>query len=459
MAIGDCESASSPNRLRRAADWAKLLAPTGAETRLGQALRQLIQTSGARRSRASSSSATAARTPASRPRPRSNWPDEAKIPVFTVGLGSDRQPTNVAVCDLAVPARAYPGDHYTVTGYVQAQGMAGKVVTVQLLSRPAGDDARRRTAGHRRRDREPANHPRRRRRGAAGEVRADARRARPPDACAFASSRRRATATWPTTSARPTSKSSTARTTSCCWPAGRCGNISSCATNCIRDHSTTVDVLLQSGQPGMSQEANKILDDFPATREEMYDYDCVVAFDPNWQALSAGAGGTAGKMGRRAGRRADRRRRAGLRRPGRRRLGARPRHDADPQSVPGRVSRPAGGHGEQHVCRPRSPGRWSFTREGLEADFLWLADTATASRQAWAEFPGVYSYCPVRGPKPGATVFARFSDPRAAPGRPAAGLLRRAVLRRRAACSTWAAARCGGSARSTRPTSSSSTPS
>ena len=67
---------------------------------------------------------------------------EAKIPVFTVGLGSDRQPTNVAVCDLVVPARAYPGDHYTVTGYVQAQGMAGKVVTVQLLGRPAGNGAR-----------------------------------------------------------------------------------------------------------------------------------------------------------------------------------------------------------------------------------------------------------------------------------------------------------------------------
>jgi len=47
-----------------------------------------------------------------------------------------------------------------------------------------------------------------------------------------------------------------------------------------RDHSTTVDVLLQSGKSGMSQEAQKILDDFPATREEMYDYDCVVAFDP-----------------------------------------------------------------------------------------------------------------------------------------------------------------------------------
>ncbi len=54
-----------------------------------------------------------------------------------------------------------------------------------------------------------------------------------------------------------------------------------------RDRSTTLDVFVQTGQEGMSQEG-KILDEFPSTREAMYDYDCVVAFDPDWQALSAG---------------------------------------------------------------------------------------------------------------------------------------------------------------------------
>jgi hypothetical protein len=53
-----------------------------------------------------------------------------------------------------------------------------------------------------------------------------------------------------------------------------------------------------------------------------------------------------------------------------------------------------------------------FTREGQDADFLWLADSATASRQAWASFPGVYSFLPVRGVKPGATLYARLKDSR-----------------------------------------------
>ena len=62
---------------------------------------------------------------------------ESKVPVFAVGVGSDRQPESVRISDLAAPPRAFPGDRYTVTGYLQAQKMAGRVVTVQLFSREA----------------------------------------------------------------------------------------------------------------------------------------------------------------------------------------------------------------------------------------------------------------------------------------------------------------------------------
>jgi hypothetical protein len=54
-----------------------------------------------------------------------------------------------------------------------------------------------------------------------------------------------------------------------------------------------------------------------------------------------------------------------------------------------------------------------FTREGLESEFLWLADSPSRSQQIWTEFPGVYGYYAVRGPKPGATVFGRYGDPAA----------------------------------------------
>jgi hypothetical protein len=122
-------------------DWAKLLAPTGIETRLGQALRQLIQTERGAPVSGVVVLSDGGQNAGISPESAVELATEAKIPVFAVGLGSDRQPTNVSVSDLAVPARAYPGDRYTVTGYVQAHGMRGRVATVQLLGRPANDAA------------------------------------------------------------------------------------------------------------------------------------------------------------------------------------------------------------------------------------------------------------------------------------------------------------------------------
>ena len=57
---------------------------------------------------------------------------EARIPIYAIGIGSANRPTNVRVSDLVAPARAYPGDRFQVTGYVQAQGLAGRTVTVEI---------------------------------------------------------------------------------------------------------------------------------------------------------------------------------------------------------------------------------------------------------------------------------------------------------------------------------------
>jgi hypothetical protein len=62
----------------------------------------------------------------------------------------------------------------------------------------------------------------------------------------------------------------------------------------------------------------------------------------------------------------------------------------------------------------QQPWPLDFTREGLEAEFLWLDDNAQASREAWDSFKGVFGYYRVRGAKPGATTYALYSDPEAA---------------------------------------------
>ena len=395
-------------------EWNELLAPVGAETRLGQALRQLIQTQrdapvsgivvfsdGGQNAGISSEAAV-------------ELAQDAKIPIFAVGLGSDRQPTNVAVCDLTAPARAYPGDRYTVTGYVQAQGMAGRVVVVQLLARPTGDGngASRRGTGEVIEGRPITI-------GGDGEVlpvkfeltpEAPERRTLCFRVRAPADDRNLAD------NLRETDVEIVDRKNRVLLLAGGpTREYQFLRSQLYRDRSTTLDVLLQSGQPGMSQEADVILDDFPVTRDEMYDYDCVVALDPDWQALDTTqmellekwvgeqGGGlivVAGSVyaGRGIG--------GWIQDPA-----TGPIRTLYPVEFPGRLMAMA-----NSAYASREPWPLDFTREGTEADFLWLDDTATASRQGWAEFPGVYGYCPVRGPKPGATVLACFSDPRVAMG-------------------------------------------
>ncbi|MDR0522327.1 MAG: VWA domain-containing protein [Planctomycetaceae bacterium] len=54
----------------------------------------------------------------------------------------------------------------------------------------------------------------------------------------------------------------------------------------FRDKTMSVDVYLPWAQRGISQNADKILEKFPMTRNEMAEYDVVIAFDPNWRDLS-----------------------------------------------------------------------------------------------------------------------------------------------------------------------------
>jgi hypothetical protein len=393
-------------------DWAKLLAPTGAETRLGQALRQLIQEERDTPVSGIIVFSDGGQNAGIPPEAAVALAQEARIPVYTVGLGSNRQPTNVAVCDLAAPVRAYPGDHYTLTGYLQAQGMAGKVVTVQVLSRAASSTPDSKTPG-------------------GGEVIASQQVTLGGDGevlpvkfdLVHRSTGRRTLCLQIKTpegdanladNARETDIEIVDRKTHVLLLAdGPMREYQFLRNQLYRDRYTTVDVLLQSGKPGMSQEAKKILDDFPSTRPEMFDYDCVVAFDLDWKLLKPGQVELLEKwVGEQGG---------GLI------VMAGPVdackgpdswvHDPRmnlirnlyPVEFPGRLAAT-----ENNMYATGEPWPLDFTRAGEEADFLWLGDSATASSRAWATFPGVFSYCPVRGPKAGAAVYARFSDPRVA---------------------------------------------
>ncbi len=334
-----------------------------------------------------------------------------QFPIFPIGIGSDKQPRSVRVSDLAAPARALPGDDYVVTGYVQAQGMAGRVVEVQLLARDAGADATPGSGDLIARQQITL--------AADGEV-SPVKLTLTPDEPG------RRTLTFrvesiegdrdPNDNFREADVEVVDRKNKVLIVAGGpMREYRFLRTLLYRDRSTTIDVLLQSARPGVSQEADKLLDDFPITREEMFEYDCVIAFDPDWQDLAldqinlletwvAEQGGglivVAGQVhtARTIGGWVE---------------------DQNMEKI--RALYPVEFYRrfsaiEEGMAVAEEPWPLDFTREGLDAGYLSLEDDPAAGREAWAAFEGIYSYCPVRGAKPGASVLARFADPRSGAG-------------------------------------------
>jgi hypothetical protein len=355
---------------------------------------------------------------------------DARIRVYTVGLGSDRPPSNVRVADIEAPRRVFAGDRFTVTGYVQAREVQGRV-TVELLSSPFDPDAPQPAPGT-----EPPGtqleDSRRVDLSAEGELQPVQFELEPDDS-------------------ETGQRIYTVRVRDVGDDLNETDNMKSakvevvtqsCKVLLIADGPTreyrfvrnmlyqnmraeeelhperapsfTVSVWLQSAPAGISQDALDILTDFPETEPELFEqFDCIVAFDPDWTMLTTEQAMLLEKwIARRAG---------GL------------------ILVSGRIHTPEWALTERGDPRidivrglcpvaldvrrgTRSTGRYGstqswpleITEEGQNQKFLWIDDDRDRSLNRWSEFEGVYGYFPsfaVKEVKPGATVLARFMDP------------------------------------------------
>jgi len=209
----------------------------------------------------------------------------AGVAVSPVGIGSDSLPANVRVADLIVPARVFPGDAFAVTAYLQAQGLEGERVRVELLERPGAEPD------------QPAAGP-----DAAGQLLDTVEAVLPGDGELVAV--RFDLAGLPTPGSRmltlrvvpPAADRAAAddrqsagievvdRVTRVLLMAAGPGREYQFMRNVLhRDASFEVDVLLGTAAPGMSQDARRILDAFPPSDEALAAYDAVVAIDFDWQ--------------------------------------------------------------------------------------------------------------------------------------------------------------------------------
>ncbi len=392
-------------------DWNSTLLPRGSKTRMGDAVQYLVN-----KERGGPIAGIILYTDG-----RSNSGEDVEIavraartyniPLFPVGIGSNEQAKNIRVVDIEAPERVYPGDNFKITGYIQAYGAENRSVTVDLVSRPvntASDDSSQDKIEDQIQldladdgETRPVEFELEPDESLQGKRDYVIRVQAPPDDKNERDNQRSATV-----------EIVDRRTKVLLLAGGPTREYRFLRNMLFRDDEVEVHVHLQTAEDTISQEADEVVYDFPQLDEELYDYDAIVAFDPDWEALddsqielverwvSEEAGGlfvVAGPVFTPEWSRMRRGRRRGI--------------DLIKNLYPvvfynqGGVTLSLGRFGGDTA--------WpiQFSDDGLSAEFLWLDNSQLGSEQAWASFEGVYGFYKAKDPKPGAKVYSRFSDP------------------------------------------------
>lgn len=341
-----------------------------------------------------------------------------EVALYPVGLGSSQPPTNVRVVDLDAPRRVYPGDKFVVAAVLQATGKSPLEVDVELIdaldsgeeeasNAPGADDLATSLPGGQVLE---SQHVRLEPDASLTDIRFEiepqtvgrrhlaVRIVAPPDDHNRIDDMQ--TARYEVV----------ARKLKVLAIAGGPTREYLFVRNLLyRDESVEVDVWLQTGRPGMSQDADALLTAFPETAEELFEYDAIVMFDPDWSAIDAAsldlldqfltqqAGGMVLVAGpvyhpKITADRGDRR--------------TNQIRGFFPVNLATRGPLLGGG-------RQGGSSAWplQFTPEAGSAEFLWIADTPQQSSELWQEVGSVYDFVGVKSAKPGAKVYAYFSDP------------------------------------------------
>jgi hypothetical protein len=329
-----------------------------------------------------------------------------EVRIHPVGLGTDKNPTNVKILDMEAPKRVFPGDRFRITGLVQASGMLGTQVPVQLRRRPGGGSNVGPTIEEERTLTLEGD----------DAITSLAFEVTPREVGPWI---------YELKVLAPTSDSNAAdnqfesevrvvepNSTILILAGGPTREYQFVRNLLFREPTVQSHVFLQSSGPGVSQEAKQLLTEFPKTLAEMTKYDAVIAFDADWTQLtseqidvletwvSQQAGGlivVAGPVStpKWAGNNGNGNRNAEILR----------------GMVP--VIMNTRGARLVSIGRFESETAWPLTvaSNALATDFLQVGTSIEESRKAWERFRGVFSFYGCYEPKPAASVLLTFSDP------------------------------------------------
>ncbi len=264
-------------------DWALALQPTGIETRMGDAIKAVLDrevgnplagiillTDGRNNAGLDPKSVIASAK-------------SARVPLYVVGLGSERSPPNLRLLEVDVPQRLYPGDKFSLSAIIGSSGFAGKTVTVQVLAGPEGAN--------------PAT--------LAIE---NEQQVFLPDQEAVVTTRfelqPKAVGKWQYMvkviplegDADDRDNTSLAavevierKNRVLIFAGGPTREYQFVRNLLFRDRDVESHVLLQSGDAGTSQESKKLLDAFPPDRAALAQYDAILTFDADWNEVPESA--------------------------------------------------------------------------------------------------------------------------------------------------------------------------
>ncbi len=387
-------------------DWSNQLMATGIETRLGDAVQAILEQERGNPLAAIVMVSDGQSNAGVDPVGTVSAAGASNVKLYAIGVGSAEDPVNARIVDVEAPKRVYPGDRFRLTALLQASGLQGKSCVVQLRRRASGAEAGNLTIEEEL------------------QVELNDGNALSP---VYFDVKPREIGSWvydvkllppPQDSNQQDNQLDTEvrvvepRTTVLILAGGPTREYQFVRNLLFRDQAVQSHVFLQTGTPGMSQEADQLLTAFPSNMAEMAQYDCVIAFDADWMSLSVPqlevlekwvaqqAGGLILVLGPVAspkwtGTSGNGDRRAEILR------------NLSPMVLNGRGTRLVS------MGRFESESVWplKFSEDARTVDFLELSENPEESRDLWSRFTGVYSFYASYEPKPGALPLAYFSDP------------------------------------------------
>ncbi|MBX3443947.1 MAG: VWA domain-containing protein [Planctomyces sp.] len=392
--LSDSEGESSPM-----VDWSALVEPRGSMTRLADSVDKLLVES---RSRTLSGVVVFSDGASNAGRDVRTANDRARaegVRLFAVGVGGVELPVNVAVERVISPSDVQKGDSFEITALVSGTNSGGRTATVELLEQgpndaeaavvetadvPLGDDG---LPAEARFERQPT----------AGGAYEYTVRARVPGLLE----------TRDDDNEQSRSVNVFDRPLKVLLISSGPMREYIYSRNVLhRNRGIEIDLWLQTGEPGISQDASQLLFKFPESREELFRYDVLLAFDTDWtkvtdeqqrwieEWVSTEGGGVLFVAG-------------DVHTP----LFAAATETAGPIRTLYPVVLDEVGHWIAGRDKATTAHPLQFTEEGRAAEFLQIGEPGSPPGEAWQDFPGVFRCYPTRARKGGATVYAEFGDP------------------------------------------------